>query len=295
MIKIFTVSLISCVLILLSSCGGETSSTSATPKETSVQFSTVSPTSASTNGGVLVTITGSNFDSSTTVLFGAAACTNITLISSIELTCTAPAATAGNVSITLSNADGTSDTEANAFVYGSVAPTFTSVSPNGYINSQSTTLTISGTGFVSGMTVTIGGQTCGSLTVNSGSQLSCSNPTGLAAGDYDVVVTNPSLDSATGSNAFAFRVAPSLSTLKAAGPQGAFQSCQGCHGGNGGLTISNFASLSARVVAGSPTTSLIWQRMMGMNGALMPQGGPMRPDTELDALSDWILDGAQDN
>lgn len=289
-----TLKIISSLFIttLLFGCGNNSSTKS--DGATSLSFASISPTSGPTAGGTAVTITGTNFTNSTTVLFGSTACASISVSSSSSLTCTTPANAEGAVSITLSDGND-SATEANAFTYGTPAPSFSSINPTGFINSQTTTATITGAGFVSGMTVTIGGSPCSSVVVNSGSSITCTTPTGLGAGSYDVVVTNPSAVSTTGTSAFAFRVAPTLTILRAAGPQGAFQVCQGCHGGNGGLTISNYSTVSARVTPGNPSTSLIWQRMNGMNGALMPQGGPMRPASEIQALEDWILDGAQDN
>ena len=63
--------------------------------------SSVSPNSGSTAGGTAVTITGTNFASGATVTFGAAAATNVVVVSSTSITATTPAGTAGAVTVTV--------------------------------------------------------------------------------------------------------------------------------------------------------------------------------------------------
>jgi len=89
------------------------------------------------------------------------------------------------------------------------APTVSSVSPSTSTNPEEggDTLTILGTGFAAGATVTLvsGGTTltCGSPSVNTGTQtITCTTPTPPASGAYDVVVTNT--DAQSGSQASAF-------------------------------------------------------------------------------------------
>jgi len=256
-------------------------------------FTSINPTKGPEVGGTIVTIIGNLFTENTTVQFGASLCTNVNLVSSTELTCSTPAVAEGFASITV--ADGTeSETIANAFTFGSPAPTFQSISPNNYINSQSINVSISGAGFENGMTVTIGGAPCTSIVVNSGSSITCDSPTGVAAGAQDVVVTGPTANSVTEVSGFTYRVAPTLTILKASGSQGALQACGPCHTSSsfGGFAIGNFGTYN--FVAGDPENSVLWQRMAGTAGAIMPPSGS-RPASEIDALYDWILDGAQDN
>jgi len=256
-------------------------------------FTSINPTNGPEVGGTIVTITGSLFTENTTVQFGASLCTNINLVSSTQLTCSTPAASEGASSVTI--ADGAeSETIANAYTYGSPAPTFQSITPNNYINSQSVNVFINGSGFESGITVTIGGAPCTSVSVNSGSELTCNSPIGVAAGAQDIVITGPTANSVTEVSGFTYRVAPTLTILKGSTAQGALQACGPCHTSNssGGFNINNFASYN--LVAGDPEDSILWQRMAGTAGSIMPPSGA-RPNTEIDALYDWILDGAQDN
>jgi hypothetical protein len=288
---------------LLVSCGENSTTypskdgaTNPSEEDNSIMLNSLSPTSGAVAGGTIVFINGANFTDETTVLFGVAACANLNFVSATQLTCVTPPNSTGSVSVTIASSGQTSVTQSNAFIYGNIPPTFLSVSPSSHINSQPTTITINGTGFVSGVTASIGGLACTSLSVNSGSQLTCVTPTGLTAGSYNVVVSNPGTGTTTGLSAFSFRTAPTLTVLKGSTNRGAFQTCQGCHdSGNprGGLDISSYSSVRTRVISGDPVNSLMLERMGGI-GPLMPPGG-MRGDSELQALSDWILDGAQNN
>jgi len=60
--------------------------------------------------------------------------------------------------------------------------------PNGPLGGG-TTITLSGTGFAPGMTVTIGGVPCVDLVVRSATSATCVTPPGVAPGPVDVVVT----------------------------------------------------------------------------------------------------------
>jgi Polysaccharide lyase/IPT/TIG domain len=57
-----------------------------------------------------VTITGSNFITGATISFGGAAATGVTVVSSTQINCTAPAHADGNVNVTVTTSAGTSDT-----------------------------------------------------------------------------------------------------------------------------------------------------------------------------------------
>jgi len=290
-------------MTLLSACGGNekagTFVDSENPDRLAVlSFASVTPTSGLVTGGTSVTILGSGFTEGLSILFGTEPCTDVVITSSTEVTCRTPAHLSGSASITLALADEELLT-ADAFSYGEVAPTYVSIFPTGYINTKSTTLTIDGTGFVdtvgSQTRVTIGGQSCESVTVVSASQLTCTSPIGVDDGPADVVVTNPDDQSATGSGAFDFRTPPTFTELNSTGDAGVFgNKCSNCHGVSGGLTLSDYASVSERVTPGDPTTSLIWQRINGI-GNLMPLGGPMMDPEEIEFVADWILNGALDN
>ena len=83
------------------------------------------------------------------------------------------------------------------------APTITAVSPTSGQSSRATTLTITGTNFRNGVTVTVGGKECTALTFMSATRLSCQAPAGTG-GAVDVVVTNSDGQSATLAGAFTY-------------------------------------------------------------------------------------------
>jgi len=43
------------------------------------------------------------------------------------------------------------------------------------------------------------------------------------------------------------------------------------------------------VIPGDPTNSLLWQRLHGIGGTIMPPSGQL-PQTQLDTISNWIAD-----
>ena len=164
-------------------------------------ISSVSPTSGTTSGGTSVTISGAGFVAGATVLFGSTAGT-VTAITATSITVTTPAHAAGVVNVVVKDPSGQSATLANSFTYAA-APTISRISPTSGTRNGGTTVTISGSNFVSGATVTFGST---QATVRSLSSTSISVRTPAhAAGTVNVVVTNPSGQSATLTNGYTFR------------------------------------------------------------------------------------------
>ena len=85
------------------------------------------------------------------------------------------------------------------------------------------TVTITGTGFASGATVTVGGTAAPAVSFVSATTLTITTPA-KAAGDYDVVVTNTDTGSATFINGISYNGIPAWTT--AAGSLGAFASAE---------------------------------------------------------------------
>ena len=78
------------------------------------------------------------------------------------------------------------------------APTVTAVSPSSGLTTGGTSITITGTGFVSGATVKVGSAAATAVTVNSATSITATTPSG-SAGVANVVVTDSSGTSATSS------------------------------------------------------------------------------------------------
>jgi hypothetical protein len=173
----------------------------------------VSPGSGSTSGGTVITITGSNFVSGATVHIGGTSATGVTFVSSTELRATTPAATAGATAVQVVNPGGLSATLSNGFSYTSTGsqPSFGSVSPTSGPTSGGTVLTITGSSFVSGATVRIGGVNATGVTFISTTQLRATTPAGTTGGK-SVQIINPGGLSASRGNAFYYTSSSSTST-----------------------------------------------------------------------------------
>ena len=162
----------------------------------------ITPAVGPTAGGTAVTITGGTFYPGATVTIGGAAAT-VTSVGGTVILATTPAGTVGPATIVVGHLDGTSGSLTNGFTFQAPAPTLTGVTPAVGPNTGSTTLTLTGTGFLAGATVTVGGVAATSVTVVSGTSLTCVTPSvAPAIGPQNVVVTNIDLQSVTGTGVF---------------------------------------------------------------------------------------------
>ena len=93
---------------------------------------------------------------------------------------------------------------------GGPSPVVLSVTPSCGPTTGGTAITISGSNFVSGATVTIGGTAASNVVFVSDTTLTGNTPTGTA-GAKNVVVTNPSTQSGTLINGFSYTATPSPS------------------------------------------------------------------------------------
>lgn len=96
---------------------------------------------------------------------------------------------------------------------GVPAPTYVSVSPTSGAAAGGTAITITGTGFQSGATVTVGGNAATSVTVVSSTSITCTTAA-HAAGATDIVVTNIDSQTVTGSGAYTFSAASAPSIVQ---------------------------------------------------------------------------------
>lgn len=174
----------------------------------------ISPTSGRTSGGNAVTITGTGFMAGAGVTIGGAAATGVTVVSATSITATTPAGTAGARDVVVTNADGQSGTLASGFTFVP-PPTVTSVSPTSGRTSGGTAITITGTAFQTGATVSVGGSAATGVTVVSGTSITATTPSG-AAGPRDIVVTNPDGQTGTLVGAFTFVPPPTISSVSPA-------------------------------------------------------------------------------
>jgi hypothetical protein len=146
----------------------------------------VSPNNGSTAGGTPVTVTGTNFAAGATVTLGGTAATNVVVVSSTSITATTPAGSAGAATVTV-KVNGQSGSLASGFTYV-VVPTVSSVSPNNGPAAGGTAVTITGTNFAAGATVTLGGTAATNVVVVSSTSITGTTPA-HAAGAVTVTVT----------------------------------------------------------------------------------------------------------
>ena len=180
----------------------------------------ISPAAGTTNGGDVVTITGTGFVvGSTTVAFGAGAGTSVTCALTTSCSATSPAGSAGVVDLTVTTAGGTSTiSSADHFTYDAT-PSVTAVSPAAGPIAGGTVVTISGTGFADSIAttgVTFAGNNATSYTINSDTSITATSPA-HAAGVADVVVTNETGSSSTSSaDDFSYEALPSVTGISPA-------------------------------------------------------------------------------
>ena len=162
----------------------------------------ISPTSGFPAGGASVTITGTGFVSGATVTIGGSTATGVSVVSATQITATTPAHAAGTVNVTVTNPDTQSGTCTNCFTYRA-APTVTAISPTSGLTTGGDAVTITGTGFVTGATVTIGGSAATGVTVLSATSITANTPVHVV-GTVSVTVTNTDAQSGTLTNSFTY-------------------------------------------------------------------------------------------
>jgi len=298
-----------CALGALAACGNtenvaetttETESTTDGNTQSTAVFSisSITPNNGTETGGTSVSVTGDLFESGATVTMGSTACGSVSVSSATTINCTT-----GNhgsteiVDVIVANPNASTVTLDNGFSFTSApAPSVTSISPTTGSVSGSTAVTITGTDFVTAATVSIGGKTCTGPTVVTATQITCTTSARLKE-TVNVVVTNPDFQTGTLTGGYGYTGAATFTLLQSQ----VFTShttCVGCHGGSGGLTITSYASVVARVVPSDGINSLLWKRIEGTTmGVQMPTSGTPMPlsAVQIDAVKDWIDAGAANN
>jgi hypothetical protein len=113
----------------------------------------VAPPKGPAAGGTSVTITGTNLSEATAVTFGSVPAAGFTVKSATSITAVSPAETAETVDVTVTSPGGTSaKSAADHFKFG--PPTIAEVSPNNGSIAGGTSVTVKGTGFALGSSLT---------------------------------------------------------------------------------------------------------------------------------------------
>jgi hypothetical protein len=145
----------------------------------------LNPAKGPVSGGNTVTITGQNLLNPVSVSFGGAAATNITEISSTELTAEAPAGS-GGTQVTVTTPGGPSNPLPYTYL---PALTLSGIAPAQGPTSAGNVVTLTGTGLAFTTNVTFGA-TPAAFSVVSDTEVTATVPSG-AAGTVNVTVTTP--------------------------------------------------------------------------------------------------------
>jgi hypothetical protein len=210
--------------------------------------SAISPATGTTAGGTAVTITGTGFLAGATVKLGGTSATGVNVVSGTSITATAPGQTAGSVSVVVTNTDSQNGTLTNGYSYTNPAPKVNSIAPNSGPAPGGTSVTITGTGFLSGATVSLGGTAATGVNVVSSTSITATTAA-HAAGVVSVVVTNSDSQNSTLSNAYTYVAPPTATGINpSTGPIG---------GGNVATIIgTNFVSGTTVSFGGTAATGV---------------------------------------
>jgi hypothetical protein len=174
-------------------------------------------TSGPTNGGTLVTVSGSNFMGTQGVFFGGVAAPVFSVNGVGSISAVTPAASPGTVDVTVVSPNGTSAAgSADHFTYtaASGAPTVSALGTTSGPDTGGTTLTITGTGLAGATSVMFGSVAASSFSLLSSTSISAVAPM-QAVGTVDVTVTSALGTSATSSaDQFTYQTAlPTVTSL----------------------------------------------------------------------------------
>jgi glucose/arabinose dehydrogenase len=137
---------------------------------------------------------------------GGNSATVLAVVNSTLITATAPAHTAGAVDVVVINTDTKTGTLTSGYTYTTApnpAPTVTSINPTTGVTTGGTTVTITGTGFLAGASVSFGGTAATGVALVNSTTISASTPA-HAAGAVNVVVTNTDAKSGTLTNGYTY-------------------------------------------------------------------------------------------
>lgn len=196
-------------------------------------------------GATTLTLTGADFTGVTSVTFGLTAATSFTFNNDTSITCTAPAHSAGAVSVGITTPVGTNATN-TLYTYVS-APTVTGISASSGPLGGGASVTISGTNLLGATAVTLGGESATSVSASSDSSLTFLTPA-HAVGTVSLVVTAPG-GTVTSSNIYTYVLAPIVSSISPTSGTA-----------NGGLSViitgTNFTGATGVTIGGGTATGV---------------------------------------
>lgn len=174
----------------------------------------VGPNSGPVAGGTTVTISGSNFSQSASVVFGGAPAASVVVVSSTQLQAVTPSHASGTVGVAVTeNPHNQTATLAGAFTYtSSTALGVSGASPAMGPAGGGTVVTITGKGFQAGAAVAFGSSRSTAATVASSTQINAMSPPG-GSGTVPITVTNTDAQSASLPSGFTYTSGPVVSSI----------------------------------------------------------------------------------
>lgn len=163
--------------------------------------SSVSPGSGPDTGGTAVTLTGTGFQTGAAVFVGSSPAGSVSSVGTTQILAVTPAGAPGPAPVTVQNPDGGTATLAGGFVFFG-PPAASAVSPGAGTRLGGTVVTVAGSGFLAGATISFGGA-AGTVLAVSGASLTARTPPGTA-GPASVTVTNPDGRSSTLAGGFLY-------------------------------------------------------------------------------------------
>ena len=203
--------------VTVTTAGGTSGSATFTVNSTSIPtLVSISPNSGTPGTTVPVTLTGTNFVAGASVAVSNPGVTvsNLNVVSATQLTATftiAAGASTGSANVTVTTPGGTSG-PVTFTINGPSIPTLVSISPNSGAPGATVPVTLTGTNFVAGASVSVNnsGVTVSNVTVVSGTQVTATFTiaSGATTGSSNVTVTTTAGTSA----AVSFTISSSAST-----------------------------------------------------------------------------------
>lgn len=216
---------------------------------------TPTPNSGKTPGGTNVTISGTNFQTGSIVRFDSAQATVIAVApDGTSITVTTPPHAVGQVSISVTNPGLTAVTQTSAYEYQPLVPMIGQVTPNTGTTLGGTLVTIAGTDFGPGATMTFGGVSATNVIVVNLMKITATVPA-HGVGGVSVVVTNTDMSSVSLPNGYIYQnptvtaVSPSSGSI-AGGTQ---VTISGTNFGIG-ATVKFGSVFATNIVVVNPTT-----------------------------------------
>ena len=169
-------------------------------------ITSISPNTGSNVGGTTVVITGNNLTGVTAVTFGGIAARSFVINSINQVTAITPPGTIGTVTVQVVSPGGNAR---GSYTYSVSAPTITSLNPASGTTSGGNTVVITGTNLLAATSVSFGGVSALSYTINSATQITAIAPA-RAAGAVTLTVTTPG-GSATAT--YTYSTTPTITNL----------------------------------------------------------------------------------